>query len=106
MCGQAIDYGRDVALADAKDGMPTPCSAIAAVPGMGAYNVTKAGVVALSETLAAEAARDGVGVTVLLPGFFPTNIVSDAVGTVEEGKRWLAVTWKQRKKYNAAGNAR
>src|SRR5207237_10870369 len=61
-------------------------AAIAAVPGMGAYNVTKAGVVALSETLAAEAARDGVGVTVVLPGFFPTNIVSDGVGTVEEGK--------------------
>jgi len=50
--------------------MPTPCSAIAAAPGMGAYNVTKAAVIALSETLAAEAARDGVGVTVLLPGFY------------------------------------
>ena len=73
---------------------------------MGAYNVTKAGVVALSETLAAEAARDGVGVTVLLPGFFPTNIVSDAVGTVEEGKRRLAETWMQRSKYSADDIAR
>jgi len=81
-------------------------AAIAAVPGMGAYNVTKAGVVALSETLAAEAARDGVGVTVLLPGFFPTNIVSDAVGTVEEGKRRLAETWMQRSKYSADDIAR
>ena len=54
--------------------MPTPCSAIVAAPGMGAYNVTKAAVVALSETLGAEAARDGVGVTVLLPGFYALGV--------------------------------
>ncbi len=43
-------------------------------PRMGAYNVAKAGVVALSETLAAELAGSGVGVTVLCPTFFRTNI--------------------------------
>lgn len=43
-------------------------------PQMGPYNVTKAGVVALSETLAAETRADGVGVTVLCPMFFRTNI--------------------------------
>jgi NAD(P)-dependent dehydrogenase (short-subunit alcohol dehydrogenase family) len=43
-------------------------------PEMGPYNVTKAGVVALSETLAAELAGTGVGVTVLCPTFFRTNI--------------------------------
>jgi short-subunit dehydrogenase len=37
--------------------------------------VAKAGVVALSETLAGELADDGVGVTVLCPTFFKTNIV-------------------------------
>ena len=43
-------------------------------PEMGPYNVTKAGVVALSETLAGELAGTGVGVTVLCPTFFRTNI--------------------------------
>jgi NAD(P)-dependent dehydrogenase (short-subunit alcohol dehydrogenase family) len=43
-------------------------------PMMGPYNVTKAGVVALSETLAGELAGDGVSVSVLCPTFFRTNI--------------------------------
>jgi NAD(P)-dependent dehydrogenase (short-subunit alcohol dehydrogenase family) len=43
-------------------------------PEMGPYNVTKAGVVALSETMSAELSGSGVGVTVLCPMFFPTNI--------------------------------
>ena len=43
-------------------------------PNMGAYNVAKAGVVALSETLAGELARTKIGVTVLCPTFFKTNI--------------------------------
>jgi NAD(P)-dependent dehydrogenase (short-subunit alcohol dehydrogenase family) len=42
---------------------------------MGPYNVTKAGVVALSETLMQEVAEYGVNVTVLCPTFFKTNIV-------------------------------
>lgn len=45
-------------------------------PGMGAYNVAKAGVVALSETLHGELAGSGVGVTVLCPTFFRTNIIA------------------------------
>ena len=45
-------------------------------PGMGAYNVAKAGVVALSETLHGELAGSGVGVTVLCPTFFRTNIIT------------------------------
>lgn len=46
-------------------------------PGMGPYNVSKAGVVALSETLYSELKRRGVGVTVLCPGFFSTNLLTD-----------------------------
>jgi short-subunit dehydrogenase len=42
---------------------------------MGAYNVAKAGVVALTETLAAELCDTKVGVTVLCPTFFQTDIV-------------------------------
>ncbi len=47
-------------------------------PGMGPYNVTKAGVIALSETLCAELAPAGVGVTVLCPTFFRTGIIDNA----------------------------
>jgi len=45
-------------------------------PRMAAYNVAKAGVIALSETLRAELVDTGVGVTVLCPTFFRTNIVA------------------------------
>lgn len=48
---------------------------IASAPEMSAYNVTKAGVVALSETLYAELAKDKIGVTVLCPTFFKTNLL-------------------------------
>ncbi|MFT3766465.1 MAG: SDR family NAD(P)-dependent oxidoreductase [Minicystis sp.] len=43
-------------------------------PEMAPYNVTKSGVVALSETLHAELSGTGVTVTVLCPTFFKTNI--------------------------------
>jgi NAD(P)-dependent dehydrogenase (short-subunit alcohol dehydrogenase family) len=43
-------------------------------PLMGPYNVTKAGVVALSETLAGELVDSGISVSVLCPTFFRTNI--------------------------------
>lgn len=45
-------------------------------PGLGPYNVTKAGVVALSETLYFDLAdvAPGVGVSVLCPGFVSTQI--------------------------------
>ncbi|EME64262.1 SDR family NAD(P)-dependent oxidoreductase [Amycolatopsis decaplanina] len=45
-----------------------------AAPKMAAYNVSKAGVVSLSETLAAELSGTGVAVTVLCPTFVRTNI--------------------------------
>jgi len=45
------------------------------MPGMAPYNVTKAAVVALSETLSGELGGTGVGVTVLCPSFFETNIL-------------------------------
>jgi NAD(P)-dependent dehydrogenase (short-subunit alcohol dehydrogenase family) len=50
-------------------------AAFGAAPGMGAYNVSKAGVLMLSETLAAELSGSGVKVTVLCPTFVKTNIV-------------------------------
>jgi NADP-dependent 3-hydroxy acid dehydrogenase YdfG len=56
-------------------------AAFACGPGMSAYNVTKAGVVALSESLMQESAGTGVRVTVALPGFFATNLLDGARGT-------------------------
>jgi len=49
---------------------------VLSAPAMGAYSMSKAGVVSLSETLYAELRPLGVGVTVVLPGFFPTELVS------------------------------
>jgi len=45
-------------------------------PRMAAYNAAKAGVIAISETLATELIGTGVGVTVLCPTFFKTDIVN------------------------------
>ena len=49
-------------------------AAFACAAEMAPYNVTKAAVVALSETLAGELVGTGVGVSVLCPFFFATNI--------------------------------
>lgn len=49
-------------------------AAIVNPPTMSSYNVTKAGVVALSETLRHELAPYGIGVTVACPSFFQTNL--------------------------------
>src|SRR5512141_162058 len=47
----------------------------AAAPQMAAYNVTKAGVISLSETLAAELGGTGVQVACAMPGFFRTHLL-------------------------------
>ncbi|MBF6334081.1 SDR family NAD(P)-dependent oxidoreductase [Nocardia transvalensis] len=52
-------------------------AAFAAGPRMAAYNVSKAGVLALSETLAAELSGTGVTVTTLCPTSVKTNILQD-----------------------------
>ncbi len=59
-----------------------------AAPRMAAYNVSKAGVVSLSETLAAELAGSGVAVTVLCPTFVRTNIFDGEL--IEPGAAGLA----------------
>ncbi len=61
-----------------------------AAPRMGAYNVSKAGVLALSETLSSELSGTGVGVTVLCPTFVKTNIVDNPL--IEKSAATLATT--------------
>lgn len=51
---------------------------IVSPPGMAPYNVTKAGVIALSETLYGELKAHNVGVTAVCPSFFQTNIVKNS----------------------------
>ena len=53
-------------------------ASFSSAPGMAAYNVSKAGVVSLSETLAAELSGTGVRVSVLCPTFVKTNILDGA----------------------------
>ncbi|HEY4122117.1 MAG TPA: SDR family NAD(P)-dependent oxidoreductase [Byssovorax sp.] len=56
-------------------------------PRMGPYNVAKAGVISLSETLSGELASSGVGVTVLCPTFIKTNILNASRGDDPGGKK-------------------
>lgn len=63
-------------------------AAIANAPGMASYNVAKAGVLSLSETLRAEEYANGVGVTVACPAFFATNLM-DSFRSTTPGREAL-----------------
>lgn len=57
------------------------------MPEMANYSVSKAGVIALSETLCGELARDNIGVTVLCPSGFRSNLLDNAA---REGRKATA----------------
>jgi NAD(P)-dependent dehydrogenase (short-subunit alcohol dehydrogenase family) len=80
-------------------------AAFAALPNLGAYNVSKAGVLCLSETLYAELRPHGVGVTVACPGFFASNILREARFD-DPGKRAEGETYVQRSMLSADQVAR
>jgi NAD(P)-dependent dehydrogenase (short-subunit alcohol dehydrogenase family) len=73
-------------------------AAFGAMPEMSAYNVSKAGVLALSETLAAELSGTDIRVTALCPTFVKTNVVHDGrIGSqsgelAEKLMRWTGMT--------------
>jgi short-subunit dehydrogenase len=77
-----------------------------AAPGMGPYNVTKSAVVALSETLYGELAGTGVGVSVLCPTFFRTNIANASRLTGRDDQLALVNTLMAGAKIQAEGVAR
>ncbi|HUS24592.1 MAG TPA: SDR family oxidoreductase [Candidatus Binatia bacterium] len=58
---------------------------IANPPGMASYNVAKAGVVSLSETLRFELFPHGVGVSVVCPEFFKTNLLATSKALAPRG---------------------
>jgi NAD(P)-dependent dehydrogenase (short-subunit alcohol dehydrogenase family) len=62
-------------------------AAMACAPSMAAYNVAKAGMLALSETLYAELRPHGMGVTVICPLFFRTNLLSNWPCTTDAERR-------------------
>ena len=72
-----------------------------APPAMSAYNVTKAGVVSLSETLFAEYKPEGIRVAVLCPTFFRTNIVEAGRGATSDKEDAQIIRWMERSKVQA-----
>ena len=72
-----------------------------APPAMSAYNVTKAGVVALSETLYAEYKSSGVRVSVLCPTFFRTNIIEAGRGATTRKEDAQIIRWMERSREQA-----
>lgn len=70
------------------------------VPRMAAYNVTKAAVVSLSETLDQELCNDGIKVSVVCPSFFQTNL-GETLRTSDPGMRKMMNTLLSRGKLTA-----
>lgn len=73
-------------------------AAILAPPSMAAYSASKAGVVALSEAIAAECPRGRPGVTVACPGFFQSGLLDSwhfgtAIQRREARRRMAATAW-------------
>ena len=67
-----------------------------AIPAMSAYSASKAGVVALSEAIAAECPRGRPGVTVVCPGFFRSGLLDTwhftSVPAAREARRRMDTT--------------
>ena len=66
-------------------------------PTMAAYSASKAGIVALSEAIAAECPRRRPGVTVVCPGFFRSGLLGswhfESAVEAHEAERRMAVSW-------------
>ena len=68
---KAHEEGGHIVATSAMVGMFSP-------PGFGPVNAAKAGIIALSQTLAAELAGTSIGVSVLVPGFMRTRAIENA----------------------------
>jgi short-subunit dehydrogenase len=79
-------------------------AAFAAIPGMSSYNATKAAVLSLSETLAAELRSTGIQVSVVMPTFFKTGLLESFRGSDES--RASAAQMMNKSAYAASDVAR
>lgn len=70
---------------------------IACLPEMSCYNVTKAAVISLSETLRAELGPKKIGVTVVAPTFFASNLMESFRSTDESQRRMANKFFKNSK---------
>jgi NAD(P)-dependent dehydrogenase (short-subunit alcohol dehydrogenase family) len=77
---------------------------LASLPEMASYNVTKAGVIALSETLYTELAPYGISVAALCPTFFKTNLLK-SFRSVNPRQKHLAQAFFDRSGATAEGIA-
>ena len=73
-------------------------SGLVALPSMAAYSASKAGVVALSNAIAAECPRREIGVTVVCPGFFRSGLLdtwhfASSAAEREALRRMVASRW-------------
>jgi NAD(P)-dependent dehydrogenase (short-subunit alcohol dehydrogenase family) len=78
---------------------------IASLPEMGPYNVSKAAVISLTETLTSELAPHGIQVSALCPTFFPTNLMQSFRSSSERQRR-LALAMFRRSTMTAEQVAR
>lgn len=65
---------------------------IASMPEMASYNATKAAAISLTETIKIELSRHNIGVSVVCPTFFKTNLM-DQFTSPDERQRQLADTF-------------
>lgn len=78
---------------------------IASLPEMSCYNVTKAGVISLSETLKVELKPKNIGVSVVAPTFFKTNLM-DQFTSSDPRQRKLADAFFEKSKVTSEDVAR
>jgi NAD(P)-dependent dehydrogenase (short-subunit alcohol dehydrogenase family) len=78
---------------------------IASLPEMSCYNVTKAGVISLSETLKVELKSKNIGVSVVAPTFFKTNLM-DQFTSPDPRQRRLANAFFDKSKVTSGDVAR
>jgi short-subunit dehydrogenase len=79
---------------------------LAGAPGLGAYGVAKAAVIALSEGLRAELQPKGIGVSVLCPSFFKTRLLESATDSEALPLKHVAAKLMEQSPIDAAEVAR